>query len=302
MTTRHCKTLQNLRWAVVSSPYGGNMTKLCDLHTHSTYSDGTFTPAELIAGGEAAGLSAIALCDHNTVAGLPEFLQAAKGSSVEAIPGVEFSTEYRSRELHILALDVRPEQYEEINSLLRQFLQRKDESNRSLVERLKQAGILLDYEKIRKQAAGSINRAVIGAEMVRLGYCKSVQQAFGDWLSPKRGFYVPPLRPDAFQTVAFIKSIGAIPVLAHPFLALKAGELQEFLMPAKALGLVGMEVYYSLYDEETTAVSCRMAEQLGILKSGGSDFHGGNKPDIFLGVGKGNLQIPLAFWEKLKNR
>ncbi len=276
------------------------MEKLCDLHTHSTYSDGTWTPEQLIAGAERAGLSAIALTDHNTVAGLPDFMQAAKSSTVEAIPGVEFSTEYRGRELHILGLSIEPSHYDEVNSLLQQFLLRKEKSNRDLIARLNQAGMTLSYEEIRNKCAGSINRAVIGAEMLRLGYCESVQQAFKDWLSPKRGFYVPPLRPDAFETVSFIRSIGAVPVLAHPFLALDGEELREFLTPAQKAGLRAMEVYYSLYDEQTTALSCRIAEEFGILKSGGSDFHGNNKPDIFLGVGKGKLQIPLALWEAMK--
>ncbi len=276
------------------------MTKFCDLHTHSTYSDGTWTPSQLIAGAEKAGLSAIALCDHNTVAGLPDFLQASQGSSVEAIPGVEFSTEYRGRELHVLGLAIAPSHYDEINDLLQQFLARKDESNRQLVERLGQAGVCLDYDKIRQDAMGSINRAVIGAEMVRLGYCESVQQAFKEWLSPKQGYYIPPLRPDVFETVAFIRSIGAISVLAHPFLELDEQELREFLKPARESGLQGMEVQYSKYDEKTTRLSGCLAEEFGLCKSGGSDFHGDNKPDISLGVGRGNLQIPLQWWELLQ--
>ena len=278
------------------------MEKLCDLHTHSTYSDGTYTPAQLIQAAQEAGLSAIVLSDHNTVAGLPSFLEAAADSGIEAVPGIEFSTEYLGTELHILALYVQPQHYETINALLEQFLQRKDRSNFELIQRLNQAGIVLDYEKIKQESAGSINRAVIGAEMVRLGYCESVKQAFSDWLSPKKGFYIPPLRPDAFETIAFIKSLGAVAILAHPFLNLNEAELRVFLQKAKQAGLDGMEVYYSTYDAETTALAENIAEEYGILKSGGSDFHGGNKPDIRLGVGKGNLVIPLSLLEKIKMR
>lgn len=276
------------------------MEKFCDLHTHSLYSDGTLTPAQLIQTAQAAGLAAIVLSDHNTVAGLPSFLEAAEGSGVEAVPGVEFSTEYMGKELHILGLFIAPESYPQINELLQQFLQRKDKSNRELVERLAQAGIILDYDKIKKQAAGSINRAVIGAEMVELGYCESVKQAFSDWLSPKKGFYIPPLRPDAFETIRFIKSIGAAAVLAHPFLNLDEQELPIFLQEAVPAGLDGMEVYYSLFTAEQTENACRIADSFGLLYSGGSDFHGNNKPDIFMGVGKGNLQIPLSLLEKLR--
>ena len=278
------------------------MEKLCDLHTHSLYSDGTCTPAQLIEAAQEAGLSAILLSDHNTVAGLSSFLEAAEGSGIEAVPGIEFSTEYKGTELHILGMYIDPEVYSQVNALLQQFLQRKDKSNREMVERLAQAGIKLDYDKIKKQSAGSINRAVIGAEMVELGYCQSVKQAFTDWLSPKKGFYIPPLRPDAFETIRFIKSIGAVAVLAHPFLNLEEEELRVFLQEAVPAGLDGMEVYYSLYDDAKTALSCQIADSFGLLKSGGSDFHGKNKPDIRMGTGKGNLKIPLAWLEKLKTR
>lgn len=278
------------------------MEKLCDLHTHSTYSDGTLTPAQLIALAQEKKLSAITLSDHNTVAGLPLFLEAAEGSGVEAVPGVEFSTEYEGTELHILGLFIKPCHYEKINALLQQFLDRKETSNRQLVQRLRDVGLDLDYEEIRKQASGSINRARIAAQMVEKGYCESVKQAFSDWLSPKKGYYIPPLRPDAYETIRFIKSLGAVAVLAHPFLSLKEAELRAFLPEAVAAGLDGMEVYYAAYDEETTALAKKIAAQYELLESGGSDFHGQNKPDIDLGSGKGNLAISAKLLEKLKSR
>ncbi len=278
------------------------MEKLCDLHTHSTYSDGTFTPAQLIRAAGEAGLSALVLSDHNTVAGLPLFLEAAQGSGVEAVPGVEFSTEYEGTELHILGLYIRPCHYEAVNRLLQQFLDRKEKSNRELVGRLQAAGIPISYEKIREKAAGSINRARIAAEMVEVGCCESVKQAFSDWLSPKKGYYIPPLRPDAYETVKFIKSIGAVAVLAHPFLSLEEQRLRQFLPKAVEAGLDGMEVYYSTYDRQTTALARHIAREYGILESGGSDFHGENKPDISLGTGRGELRIPLTLLEQIKTR
>lgn len=278
------------------------MEKLCDLHTHSTYSDGTLTPAQLISLAREKKLSAITLSDHNTVAGLPLFLEAAEGSGVEAVPGIEFSTEYEGTELHILGLFIKPCHYEKINALLRQFLERKETSNRQLVQRLQAAGMDLDYEEIRNQAAGSVNRARIAAKMVEKGYCQSIKQAFSDWLSPKKGYYIPPLRPDAYETIRFIKSLGAVAVLAHPFLSLKEAQLRAFLPEAVAAGLDGMEVYYAAYDKETTALAKQIAAEYGLLESGGSDFHGQNKPDIDLGSGKGDLLIPVELLEKLKTR
>lgn len=278
------------------------MEKLCDLHTHSTYSDGTCTPAELIALARKAGLSALVLSDHNTVAGLPSFLDSAQGSGVEAVPGIEFSTEYQDIELHILALYIRPCHYRQINELLQEFLDRKDRANFELVQRLQKAGMALDYGAIKEKAAGSINRAVIAAQMVHMGYCSSVKEAFSNWLSPKRGYYIPPRRPDAYEIIRFIKSLGAVAVLAHPFLSLEEQQLREFLPEAVAAGLDGMEVYYSTYDREQTRLALKIAEEYGLLSSGGSDFHGENKPDISIGTGKGELAVPMAFLQVLKTR
>ena len=276
------------------------MKGYCDLHTHSSFSDGTCAPAELIRLAEEVGLGAVALCDHNTVAGLPEFLKAAEGSSVEAVPGIEFSADYEGKELHILGLFIEPEYYDAVNELLNEALQRKEQSNLDLIRKLSDAGICLDYKKIKAEAGGTVNRAVIASYMVQGGFCESIKEAFQNWLSPEKGYFIPPKRPDAFDVIRFIKSIGAVAVLAHPFLNLEEAQLREFL--GKAEGLDGMEIYYSLFAEDQTALAERAAEEFGLLKSGGSDFHGENKPDIRLGVGKGNLPVPMNCLEALKNR
>lgn len=276
------------------------MEKNCDLHTHSYYSDGSLSPAQLIKAAQEAGLSAVVLSDHNTVAGLSEFVAAAEGTGVEAVPGIEFSTEYLGTELHILGLFVLPCNYAPIGQVLEQFLARKEQSNRDLVRRLNQAGVAVDYEAIRAKAAGRINRAVIAEEMVRLGCCASVKEAFSKWLSVGKGYYVPPLRPDAFETIRFIKSLGCAAVLAHPFLNLEQEQLRVFLPQAKAAGLDAMEVYYSRYDEKTTALAKAIAKEYEILESGGSDYHGTAKLDIALGTGKGDLHIPYAVLEGLR--
>lgn len=275
----------------------------CDLHVHSNYSDGTCTPAQVVALAKQAGLTAVALCDHNTVSGLPDFMKAAAGSGVEGIPGTEFSTDYKGVELHVLGLFIRPEHYAAVTERAERYLIDKEQSNIDLCSTLYAAGLEINYRQIKEKTVdGFVNRAVIGAEMVRLGYVASVQEAFKTWLSPKRGYYIPPKRPDVFEIIRFIKSIGAVAVLAHPFLNLEQPELEEFLPQAVKAGLDGMEVYYSKYDEETTALSMKIAEKYGLLPSGGSDFHGQNKPDIAIGVGRGNLQIPEAWKDALKTK
>ena len=276
------------------------MEAICDLHIHSTCSDGTLTPTELIRLAEHRGVGAVALCDHNTVAGLPEFLGAAAGSGLWAVPGIEFSTDYENTELHILALFVKPQHYAAITEKMERMLRDKEQSNRNLVAGLKSAGIPIDYDAIRaSHPKGNINRAVIAAEMVRLGYCESVQDAFKNWLSEKHGYYCPPKRPDALETIRFIKSIGAVSVQAHPFLSLAEERLRAFLPLAAEAGLDAMEVYYPKFSAEQTALAQLLAEEHGLLLSGGSDFHGANKPDIQLGTGRDNLHIPLSVLEKL---
>ena len=274
---------------------------MIDLHTHSHYSDGTASPAEVVELAVQAGLTAVALSDHNTVAGLPEFLEAAQEQGIEGVPAVELSTDYGDTELHIVGLYIRPEHYETLNALTEELLQRKERSNVELVAALNRAGLALDYEGIKARTAdGFVNRAVIGGEMVRLGYVSSVKEAFSKWLKPELGYFQPPRRLEVFETISLLSSMGAVVVLAHPFLNLKEEALRQFLPRAKAAGLDAMETLYSTYDEETCRLSRAIATEFGLLESGGSDFHGTNKPDISVGKGRGGLEVPDLFLERLK--
>lgn len=279
------------------------MSQYCDLHTHSHYSDGTFSPAEILAKAEQLGLSSVALTDHNTVAGLPEFLSAAQGSSVEAIPGVEISTAYGETELHIVGLFLPADSFDQITALLEEFNRKKETSNLLLIQNLNRAGYILNYEEIcRNHSQGTVNRAVIAAAMLEKGYISSINEAFKGLLSKKGGYYIPPERLSAFDAIAFLRSLGAVPVLAHPFLNLKTEpELRRFLEEAIPHGLAALETMYSSYSPETESMARRIAREFGLKESGGSDFHGQTKPHISLGFGKGTLAIPSSFSETLKN-
>ena len=277
--------------------------RICDLHTHSNFSDGTLSPAQLLQAAEEAGLAAVVLCDHNTVAGLPAFVEAGEKSSVETIPGIEFSVDYGDTELHLIMLFVSPEDYAPITQLLALARQRKEESTKALVQALQQDGFDVDYDQLQANAPdGYINRAHIAAELVRLGHARTMQDAFKKYLAPGGGYYIPPKRPDVFETIRFIRERGGVSVLAHPFLNLDEEALEVFLPQAAACGLDAMETLYSRYDVQTTQKSRELACRFGLLESGGSDFHGENKADIRLGVGKGQLRIPLEILEKLKDR
>lgn len=280
------------------------MEKLCDLHTHSIFSDGTFSPSQLIDEAERLGLSAIALTDHNTVAGLPEFMAAAAHSSVDAIAGIEFSTDYQDIELHIVTLFIQPEHYGPITRLTDDMNSRKQQSNIDLIENLNRAGYAICYDTIKSaMPTGEPNRALIAAELTRLGYTSSNKEAFQTLLGKKCGYYHPPKRIDVFELIEFTRSIGAVPILAHPFLSIKETDhLENFLSKAATSGLQGIETRYPLFSSEQTEILTTLADKYGLTQSGGSDFHGENKPDIRLGTGKDNLQVPLQFLNDLRLR
>ncbi len=277
------------------------MEMYCDLHTHSVFSDGTYTPAQLLEEAQERGLSAIALTDHNTVAGLPDFLEAAKGKKVEAVPGVEFSSDYEGTELHILALYLKEEYFDQVTDLMMQYHRRKEQSNIDLVNKLNAAGYKISYEKIKLSTPeGQVNRALIAAELTELGYTASNKEAFERLLRPSCGYYIPPQRFTPKEMLGIIHDLGAVSILAHPYLNLKEEQLHIFLSMAGKWGLQGMEVRYSTYDEATTASAFAMADEFGLLYSGGSDFHGKNKPDIQMGVGRGNLGVPANWVSKIR--
>ena len=270
------------------------MAGLCDLHTHSRASDGSCRPGQLIRLAREAGLDASALTDHNTLAGLPEFLAAAEGSPVRAIPGIEFSTDWEDLELHIVALFVKPEHYDPIEEILSQGRQWKRESNALLTENLHKAGIRLDFDRVLARTDGIPNRAHFASELTEMGITASNEEAFDTVLHPKNGLYVPPIHPPALEVIDLIRQLGAVSVLAHPFLKLKVPRLRRFLSQAPALN--AMETLYPKFTPEETADAHRIAREYGLLESGGSDFHGEQKPHISLGQAK----VPTAFLEAME--
>lgn len=274
------------------------MKAYCDLHTHSTASDGTDTPEELMAKAQALGLGAIALCDHNTVAGLPAFLAAAKGN-ILAIPGCEFSVDYEGTELHILGLFIPPAQFPRVTEFLERIVRRKEASNLALTKALCDAGYPIAYEQVKAHGSGTINRVQFALELIRLGYVQDKNEAFRTLLSEEGGLYVPPKRASIWEVLELLTSIGAKPVLAHPMKDLTPAQLENLLPLAKEKGLSGMECYYSEYDAATTQTALDFAGRFGILPSGGSDYHGKNKAHIQLGTGMGDLRVPYVWAENL---
>ena len=273
----------------------------CDLHTHTVHSDGSFTPTELVRAAKDKNLI-IALTDHNTVSGLSEFIREADRLQVEVVCGTELSCVYDGKEFHLIGLFIEAEYYSEVENLCTEYHSLKEKSNIDLIDKLCALGYDLSYAEIRKQNVnGRVNRAHIAAELMNKGYVDSIPEAFSKLLDEKCGIYVPPKRLSLPDGISFLRSIKALPVLAHPLKEISAEELRQMLPTMKEAGLVGMETMHSSYGEEQIAVSKEIAADLGLLESGGSDFHGSVKPGVELGVGKGNLNISKDIYLKLKS-
>lgn len=276
---------------------------MTDLHTHSTYSDGTLTPRQLVQRASEIGLTAIALTDHNNVGGIPQFLSAADEYGVNAVAGAEFSTEYNGVELHIVALFIDECHLEYIGQMMDEVINKKRRCYQTLIDRLNAAyGCKLDLAELEKENDGPINRVHIARKLMKLGLLGSVREGFDTVLSAKNGFYVPPKRINALDMIKTINGFHAVSVLAHPYLSLDEERLQQFLPHAAEAGLAAIECFYSTFSPEQTAAALKNAARFGLLPSGGSDFHGENKPDISLGRGTGNLNVPDEVYFSLKQK
>lgn len=281
------------------------MTRLIDLHTHSTASDGSDSPRELLKNAVNAGLAAVALCDHDTISGLEEFENAAKEyPSLEAVPGVELSTRLFKKEIHIVGLCIDrtcPALVEPLAYLRQSRLTR----NKSIIERLQTAGFMITEDDVATFAQGeSAGRPHIARTLVEKGYFENVQAAFIKCLKPGTPFYVGREFLPPEQCIQMIHDAGGLAIWAHPMHERRGDRafLRKFLKQLIGWGLDGVETRYALFTERQQAITNSVAEELGLLKSGGSDYHGINQPTIRLGIGTGSLEVPYDFLTAIQER
>jgi predicted metal-dependent phosphoesterase TrpH len=278
------------------------MKKLIDLHTHSTASDGSCSPAEVVRLAKEGGLAAVALTDHDTVDGLPEAAAAGEEFGVEVIPGVEISAQFPGGTMHILGLFV-----EYHNGRLDQGLavlkQARIDRNPRIIAKLNALGIPITMEQIdRISGGGQVGRPHIARALMEAGYVQDLQEAFDKYLGWHKPAYVSKFRFPPDQALAMIREAQGIPVLAHPFtLGLgSAFALRNLVIELKGLGLAGLEVYYSEHTPEQEALYLKLARELDLQISGGSDFHGLNKPEITLGSMPSQDKLTYNLVEALK--
>lgn len=281
--------------------------KAVDLHTHSDKSDGSLVPAELVDYAIAKGLAAVALTDHDTIDGLDEAVAHARSlmqagqPSIEVIPGIEFSTKYEEKDVHIVGLYI-AYNAPAFQAKLREFVDSRINRNIKMCRNLQEAGIDITYEKLQARNPDAvITRAHYASYLFENGYVKSRQDAFAIYLGDHTKYFVPREKVTPVQAVSLILQAGGVPILAHPPLYhMENDQLDKLVSDLKAAGLMGIEALYSSYTQQDERDMRRLADKYDLLLSGGSDFHGVNKPGLDLGTGYGKLFVPEEFLDKIK--
>ena len=276
-----------------------------DLHVHSNCSDGTCTPEELVDLALEAQLVAFALTDHDTVDGVARAVAAAQGKKIRVIPGVELSCEYqispgRKKEIHILGYNIDYTQPELLDTLAEAAAER-DERNRKMCKNLRDAGYPIDYESLAARFPHTIlTRAHFARFLMEKGAIPSIDSAFKKILAQDGPYFVMRKYLSPENGIRLIKKAGGIPVLAHPLLyKLSVSEIRRLLTELKEYGLSGLEVLYSRNQGNDEAFLRKLADEFHLIITGGTDFHGENKPDLSIGSGTGNMQIPATLLENL---
>ena len=305
--------------------------KTTDLHVHSSRSDGSLTPTQLVELAVQKGLSAFALTDHDTIDGLDEAISYARSLNeahsaeaaadkpadrsasrspspsvplIRVIPGIEFSTEYMGRDIHILGLGI-DYRRDAFRRRIQAFVDSRILRNQKMCRNLAEAGIDISYEKLIQAFPGSvITRGHYARYLLEHGYVKSMPEAFERYVGDRCPYFVPREKVTPAQAAELILEARGLPILAHPTLYHMGGEaLQRLVSTLKEAGLVGIEAVYSTYSQGEERQMRQLAARNGLLISGGSDFHGKNKPGLELATGyNGKLLIPYDIWERLEQK
>ena len=275
--------------------------KRIDLHIHTTASDGTFTPEEVVREASRIGLAAVAITDHDTAAGYARAAAEGENCGLEVVPGIEISTKFRSA-VHILGYYI-DAQSPALGEVLDWMHRDREERNVKLCAMLRESGVDIDIERMHARFGDLVGRPHFAEIMIENGMARDMNDAFERLLNKNKPFFIPRQFLPIERSIEIIREAGGTAVLAHPFqYRLDDAGLRELIEHCMESGLEGMECRYSGYDAAQTAYLEALAAEYGLVRTGGSDFHGAIKGEIRLGEGKGGLNVPYAFLEELRSR
>jgi len=264
-----------------------------DLHLHSRCSDGTDSPAEVVRLAAAAGLTALALTDHDTLEGIGEATEAANDLGIDLIPGTELSVDWPTGTMHMLVYHLTPGDGP-LQARLAGLRTARDGRNQVILERLAADGIDIPYEAVLEESGGGVvGRPHIAALLVAGGHADSIPDAFDRFLATGRSAYVDRDRLTAVEAIGLARASGAVPVIAHPHtLGVASEDYAAAFTELADAGLGGIESYYAEYPPELRAHLVDLCATLGLIATGGSDYHGRYKPNLAVGTGRGDLSVP----------
>jgi predicted metal-dependent phosphoesterase TrpH len=276
---------------------------MIDLHTHSTFSDGSLTPEQLVERAKNLGVTALALTDHDSTSGIPRFMTACRAAQLTGIPGVEISVEVQHGTLHMLGYFVEAGD-PGLEAMLVKIRGGRELRNREILDKLNKLGLALTWEEVAAFAGEDVvGRPHFAQAMIARGYVTDKDKAFERYLSKGKPAYTDRFRLFPAESMQAIAKAGGLPVLSHPFtLELSKQALRAQVKELKALGLVGIEVYYSEHDQEQVREYLALAKEFDLVATGGSDFHGDQNPAVELGSGFGTLVVPEACLDQLRQR
>jgi len=277
---------------------------MIDLHSHTDQSDGTFTPAELIAEARRIGLEALAITDHDTLAGYDLALPIAQAANFDLVCGVELSTRFHGGSVHLLGYFPKGDPGPAFRSWLHSLLASRRERNSRLIENLRALGIDINLDEVEREGKSLTGRPHFARVLVAKGYARDLTHAFEEYLGESSRAFAQRQEVPIAEAIAHLRNAGGIASMAHPARVAKNHweTLNVWVGELAGLGMQAIEVHHSDHSPEGVAYYSSLAERYGLTITGGSDFHGGNKPQIRLGTGRnGNVQVPVELLHRLRS-
>ena len=274
-----------------------------DLHAHTTASDGSLTPTQLVEAATSIGLEAIAVTDHDTADGVAEAVTAGANLGIRVVPGIEISAEVDSGTLHILGYEIDPDE-KKFAAWIERLKQARRDRNPKIIKKLQAMGIPIELEQAEmKTGGGVVGRPHIAEALLDIGAVSTIQEAFDRYLDASSPAYEHKFRYEPAEAFQMILGAGGIPVMAHPHqTGRKGNDLYHLVAELKDMGLGGIEVYYTHHTPEQCAFYMELADKCNLIQTGGTDFHGHMKREIQLGWGKGDLRVPALLLKQLDER